>query len=248
VTGEVAPARPQGQTALPPRPEAGSSSGWTGGRIAAVVTGALLVLLALALLGGGGVGLWADVSQREGGYVTAGGHDFSTSGSALVTEETKLGSAGVGWLYPASLLGKIRIRVTPEGSSSPLFVGIGPSADVERYLAGTSHTVITDYLGGKVQFVGGGRSRAAPRTQHFWVASATGAGRQSVFWKAKDGSWTVVVMKADGRPGIAVHADLGARLPALRWVAVGVTAAGLVFLAGGVLLIVGAIRRRSSTT
>jgi hypothetical protein len=212
------------------------------------VIGGLLVLLALACLGGGGVGLWADLSQREGGYVTTGGHDFSTAGAALVTEETKLGSAGVGWLYPSTLLGKIRIRVTPVASTSPLFVGIGPSADVERYLAGTNHTVITDYFGDKVRYVGGGPPRSAPGTQHFWVASATGPGRQSVYWKAKDGSWTVVVMKADGRPGIAVHADLGARLSALRWIGIGVTVAGLVFLAGGVLLILGAVRRRPPST
>jgi hypothetical protein len=233
---------------VPPRPTAAPASGWTGGRIASAVIGGLLALVALALLSAAGIGLWADLSQRKGGYVTPGGHDFSTSGAALVTEETKLGSAGVGWLYPSALLGKIRIRVTPVQSTSPLFVGVGPSADVERYLAGTKHTVITDYFGNKVKFVGGGRARSAPGTQHFWVASATGTGRQSVFWKAKDGSWTVVVMKADGRPGIAVHADVGAHLSALRWIAIGVTIAGLIFMAAGVLLILGAIRRRPSPT
>jgi hypothetical protein len=223
-------------------------SGWTGGRIAGTVIGALLALVALAFLTVAGIGLWADLSQRKAGYVTPGGHDFSTSGSALVTEETKLGSAGVGWLYPTSLLDKIRIRVTPVGSSSPLFVGIGPTADVERYLAGTNRTIITDYFGDKTQLVGGGPVRSAPATRHFWVASASGTGRQSVFWKAKDGSWTVVVMRADGRPGIGIHADLGARLSALRWIGMGAAVAGLVFLAGGVLLILGAVRRRPPST
>ena len=232
---------------MPSRPEAATSSGWTGGRIAAVVIGGLLALLALAFLGGGGVGLWADLTQREGGYVTPGGHDFSTSGSALASEKTKLGSAGVGWLYPPTLLGKIRIRVTPVGSESPLFVGIGPSKEVERYLAGTSHTVITGYFGDKVRLVDGGPSRSAPRAQRFWVASTTGPGARSLFWKPTDGAWTVVVMNADGRPAISVHADVGARMPALPWVATGVFVAGLVFMAGGVLLIVGAIRRRPSS-
>lgn len=224
-----------------------SPSGWTGGRVAATVIGGLLGLVALALLTAAGIGLWADLSQRKAGYVTPGGHDFSTSGSALVTEETKLGSAGVGWLYPASLLGKIRIRVTPVGSSSPLFVGIGPTAAVERYLAGTNRTIITDYFGETTHFVGGGPVGSAPTTQHFWVASSSGTGRQSVFWKAKDGSWTVVVMRADGRPGMGVHADLGARLSSLRWVGIGAAVAGLVFMAGAVLLILGAVRRRPTS-
>jgi hypothetical protein len=229
---------------VPPRPEAAASSG---GRVAAVVIGGLLALLALVLLGAGGVGLWAE-TQRDGGYVTTGGHDFSTSGSALATEKINLGSAGVGWLYSPTLLGKIRIRVTPVESAAPLFVGIGPSTEVERYLAGTNHTVISDYFGDKAQIVEGGQPRSAPGTQHFWVASTTGPGARSLFWKPADGSWTVVVMNADGRPGIALKADLGARLSALQWAVTGLLVAGLIFMAGGVLLIIGAIRRRPSST
>jgi hypothetical protein len=52
-------------------------------------------------------------------------------------------------------------------------------------------------------------------------------------------------MNADGRPGVDIGADLGARMPALRWIALGLLVAGAVFMAGGVLLIVGAIRRRT---
>jgi hypothetical protein len=63
------------------------------------VIGGLLVLLSLALLGTGGTALWADRTQRDAGYVTTDVHQFSTSGSALMTEPTDLGSAGVGWLY-----------------------------------------------------------------------------------------------------------------------------------------------------
>jgi hypothetical protein len=62
-------------------------------------------------------------------------------------------------------------------------------------------------------------------------------------WDPTDGSWTVVVMNADGRPGIDVTADLGARVPALPWIAVGMLVAGTGFLVGGGLLIAGAIRR-----
>jgi hypothetical protein len=50
-------------------------------------------------------------------------------------------------------------------------------------------------------------------------------------------------MAADGRAGIDIGADLGAKFPALVWIAIGVSGAGVIFLAGGVLLIVGAFRR-----
>ena len=75
-----------------------------------------------------------------------------------------------------------------------------------------------------------------------------GVATDFILWKPDDGTWTVIVMRADGRPGIAVHADLGARMPVLPWVTTGVLVAGVVFLAGGVLLIVGAVRRRPSST
>ncbi|MGE5272916.1 MAG: hypothetical protein ACM3QU_03970 [Verrucomicrobiota bacterium] len=192
------------------------------------------------------MGFWAE-SQRDAGYVTTDARQYSTSGSALVTKEAKLGSAGVGWLYPTTLLGKIRVRVTPVASASPLFVGIGPSDEVSKYLGGTSRTVITGSFGDKTEFVGGGQAPSAPGTQHFWVASTTGPGARSLYWKPADGTWTVVVMRADGRPGVAAKADLGARISALPWVATGVTVAGLIFMAGGVLLIVGAVRRRPSS-
>ncbi len=54
-------------------------------------------------------------------------------------------------------------------------------------------------------------------------------------------------MNADGRPGINVGADLGARMPAVLWLAIGLLAAGAVFMAGGVLLIAGAIRGRRAS-
>jgi hypothetical protein len=230
---------------VPPETKvADRSSGWTGGRITTLVIGALLALVALVLLGAGGTALWADRTQRDAGYVTTDVHGFSTSGSALATESTELGSAGVGWLYSPALLGDVRIRVTPTSSGSPLFVGIGRSTDVNRYLAGVNHTVISEFWGDKTEAVDGGPVGSPPETQEFWVASATGAGAQTVEWDPAGGSWTVVVMNADGRPGIDVGADLGARMPAVLWIAIGFLVGGAVFMAGGVLLIAGAIRGR----
>ncbi len=222
-------------------------SGWTGGRIGAIVAGGLLVLVSLGLLVGAGFGLWADLTQRDGGYVTTSVHTFSTSGAALATEPTELGSAGFGWMYAPGLLDKVRIRITPVSPGQRLFVGIGPSADVDRYLAGVKRTVISDFWGNGVEAVDGRKPASPPGTQDFWVASSSGSGARTLVWDPADGSWSVVVMNADGRHGIDVGADLGARLPALLGIALGSLAAGAVFMAGGVLLIVGAIRRRRAS-
>jgi uncharacterized protein len=223
-------------------------SGWTWRRITSVAIATVLILLSLVLLGVGGAALWADRTQRDGGYITTDVHEFSTSGSALASRSTELGSAGVGWSYPSALLGEVRIRATPTSSGGPLFVGIGPSAEVDRYLAGVDRAVITDFWGEKTKAAEGGTRPSPPRSQHFWAASVTGSGPQTLVWDPAEGSWTVVVMNADGRPGVAVGADLGARMPAALWIAIGVLAAGVLFMAGGALLVAGAFPRNRTFT
>jgi len=230
-------------TPIPVAQPSSRSGGW----IAAVVIGALLLLLALALLGAGGTALWADRTQRDTGYVTSDAHEFSTPGAALATAPSHLGSPGVGWLYSPGVLGKVRIRVTPADSGSTLFVGIARSADVDRYLAGVRHTVVSEFFRDKSRVVDGGPARAAPARQQFWAASDSGRGTRTVVWDPSNGSWTVVVMNADGRPGVDVGADLGARMPAVLWIAVGVLAAAVVFATAGALLVAGALRGRSAT-
>ena len=223
-------------------------SGWKAGRVTSLVVGSLLVLISLVLLGGGGTGVWAELTQRDAGYVTTGVHEFSTSGSALATEPTHLGSPGVGWLYSPGLLGTVRIRVTPLNAGPAMFVGIGRSSDVDRYLAGVNRSVITDYFGSKAKAVSGGAPQSAPGAQHFWVASSTGLGSRTLKWDPHGGSWTVVVMNANGRPGIGVRADLGARMPAALWITIGLLLGGAVLFAGGGMLAVRAIRDRRTTT
>lgn len=209
----------------------------TGRRTATLVVASLLAVLSLALLGGGGTALWADRTQRDAGYVTTGVHQFSTAGAALATVPTHLGGAGTGWLYAPGLLDEVRVRVTPSDDAAQLFVGIARSADVERYLAEVGHTVISEFWEEKVEQRAGGPATSAPGEQRFWAASSVGTGPRTLVWQPADGDWTVVVMNADGGPGIEIGADLGARFPALPWIALGLLAAGAVLLAGSVLVI-----------
>jgi hypothetical protein len=230
---------------MPPRPPetAGRRAGWTPGRIAALTIGVILGLIGSIALGAGGTALWASATQRDDGYVTSDVQALSTPGSALVTKPADLGVPGFGWLYAPSVLGEIRIQVAPASAGSELFVGIGPSDEVDRYLAGVDHTIITDFWTESLQPVGGNATAPAPGSQDFWVASDSGAGPRTVTWDPTGGSWSVVVMNVDGQPGVDVRADLGATLPPLVWISVGLLFFGLVLLAGGLLLVVGAIRR-----
>src|SRR5919198_366313 len=175
------------------------------------------------------------------GWSRRGARDRVAAGVGFVGPARRRGNRPVGRPHPArgGLCHDRRARV--------LHVGIGRSSEVDRYLAGVNHTVISDFFGNKVQAVGGGTPRSAPGTQHFWVASSTGPGARTLKWDPHGGSWTVVVMNANAQPGIGVRADLGARMPAVLWIAIGLLIAGAVFLAGGGLVIAGAIRGRRAS-
>src|SRR5262249_56621248 len=133
-------------------------SGWTVGRVVALVVGVVLVLVSLGLLASGGTGLWADRTQRDAGYATSDVHRFSTTGSALVTEPTQFGSAGAGWLYSPTLLGKGRVRGRPAAGGAAGVWGGGPAGGGGPLPGRGGRPGGPRLLGG--QGGGGGRGRA----------------------------------------------------------------------------------------
>ena len=228
-----------------PAPPAPRSSGV---RIPSLVVGGVLAFMAVVLLGSGGTVLWADLTKRDpAGFLTSDAREFSTSGAALTSQPTDLGSAGVGWLYSPGLLEDVRVSVTPTGSGPTLFVGIGSSDDVDRYLDGIDHSVVSNFFGSSsIDHIAGNAPGTPPDGRDFWVASSSGTGPQTVSWDPAPGTWTVVIMNADGRTGIEpVRIEFGATMPSLVWIAVGLLVAGGVLLAGALLLITSAVRQRN---
>ena len=74
-----------------------ASSGWTVGRVIALATGSVLLLISLALIAGGGILAWADQEQLRSGYLTTTTTTYSTSGYALASDPIKPHGAW-GWL------------------------------------------------------------------------------------------------------------------------------------------------------
>jgi hypothetical protein len=216
------------------------------GRVILIVLGGIGVLFGLALMAGGGFLLWADRTQRDDGYLTTPTERFETPSYALTRTRLEVDANGAGWVLNESWFGKIRIR----GESSDhktLFIGIGPAADVSKYLGDVAHANVQDldfdpfratYLP-----ITGGAPEGPPTEQGFWAASASGVGTQTLTWKVRDGDWSVVLMNADGSRGVSADIDLGAKLSFLLWLAVGVLIGGVLVTAGSTGLIVLAARR-----
>jgi hypothetical protein len=64
-----------------------------------------------------------------------------------------------------------------------------------------------------------------------------------VSWEIEDGDWSVVLMRAEGSRGVQADLSVGARLPDLAWVGIGLVGAGVVLLGVGAGLIYLAVRR-----
>src|SRR5215831_4290211 len=93
-------------------PTAAGRSGWTTGRIISVVTGAVLMVCSLGLLGGGAAATWATTADRHGGYVDLGTQSYHTTGHALASGQVELSTAAGRWDAARSLFGTVRLRVT----------------------------------------------------------------------------------------------------------------------------------------
>ena len=223
-----------------------------------IVVAVVVGLLSLGLLAAGAGVLAVDRTSRDAnGFVMTPRDRLSTTTSAITASYRRAGDAlaargvldvsGPDWLYSADRLGTIRVRAAA-ADGKPLFVGVAPTRAVDGYLAGVGHDAVTAYDGGSPRYATtpGERPAIRPQAAQIWVASTVGGGERTLTWPVRSGSWTLVVMNADGRPGVTADAAIGARLSFLGWVAGGLLAAGAVVAALTALLLVLALRDRSA--
>ncbi len=229
-------------TRAAPGPPATTGSGWTAGRVVALVAGSVLLLVSLVLVAGGGFLTWADQEQLHSGYLTTSTTTYSASGYALASDPVDL-RGGWGWLR--HLIGKVRIQVTPAGQSGSLFVGIASAADAQRYLTGVSHTSVAAFGDHDVTDHPGTAVPAAPASALHWVAQAQGTGNLTLTWTVRDGDWMVMVMNSAASPGVTVRASAGVSSPALPWLAGELLAAGVLLGVAAAALIIVPVRLAS---
>jgi hypothetical protein len=201
----------------------------TGRRIAAGLIGFIGLLLTLA-----GIALVSvHLTARDGdGYYTEDAQ-LHSSGYAIATEDINLGG-----FVPLNQIGTIRVRAeAPDGN--PLFVGIADTADADRYLRGVKHSEVADYRDhGSATYteLTGHSPRTPPADQNFWIAQSEGAGQRTLDWDTASGSWTIVAMNPNASAGVAIDADVGAKIGWLIWAGIGATLIGFALIGGAVAL------------
>jgi hypothetical protein len=204
-------------------------------RLPVTVGAALAVAGSLVVIAGSGVLALAGTD----GTIGSGKHDISTPTAALVSDTAEFEDTS----DVASAIGNPEVGVTAyaEDGGPAKFVGIGPSADVDRYLANVQVDSVDDFdvdpfeLDKQREHPNGTADATAPGDQTFWVAQSTGQ-KAEVDWKVRDGDYKVVVMNADGSQGVAADGRLEVGLPYLSTYALGILLAGLIAIGAGITL------------
>jgi hypothetical protein len=210
-------------------------------RVAPIVTGSIVALLATVLFAVGALALWADGRGDSDGYHSTGDERYATTGHAIVTEDLDIDDVP-NWLADGDDLGTVRVKASAPGER-PVFVGIARSDDVREYLRGVEHATLTDVDYSPFDPVyeqnPGARRPLPPASQGFWETSAHGPGTQTVSWDVDEGEWSIVVMNENGSKGVDARVDAGVKLPwlaAIGWSALGgslvllVVSGGLIYL------------------
>jgi hypothetical protein len=218
------------------------------GKIIALVVGILMVLIAIGLLVPGSVLLGLYGTQRDdAGFFETSSRTLSSNGYALVTPDVEVNMGPLAWDWlPTGDRTAVRIKVTSSGDA-PAFVGIGPSNEVARYLAGVEYDEVTNFgwawMSVEYRHLDGGAPSSPPEQESFWVAQEEGSGTLTLEWDVEDGNWTAVVMNGDASASVYASVSLGALFDILLPIGIGMTVAGIVLLVVGIVLIVVGARR-----
>lgn len=246
----VEPPMPSAPEPTPSSPDPARPRRHSAGHVVAIVVGALMLLPGFAMLAGGTAAAVAQAVATDDGYYTFTPDRVATDGIAVITGDAWLDTDDGGpWVLDLLDL-DVRLRADLAGGADPddgVFVGIARTDDVEAYLRGTRYSVVDDIDGREVRYrhLTGDARVAAPAEVDIWAAAAEGPGEQELVWDARGGRWSVVVMRADGAPGLAADVEVGVRSDAVTPIAVTlIVVGGLTILAGVGLVVFGARGRR----
>jgi hypothetical protein len=234
-------------------------------RVFGIIVGALIALCGISpvLAGVGIVGYLKDGTGLE---IPIKGFEAPKRAVAIVSPTFSLDTSDL----PSEVSDSaILLTITPPPGEGPLFIGLGPATAVNRYLrrASIARVEQTDegasadgsatapnpqdalQEGVPVRLVldpGPRTSVPPPATRKFWTRTVTNDSGE-ITLTAADLQGTdsrVVVMRADGKPGIAADAALRFRIPILLTIGWVSLITGLVTIAIGVGLILLIVLRK----
>jgi hypothetical protein len=207
------------------------------GRIVLLIFGILFVIGSLGLIIGGGVTLFLDNTLKDDqGFYTSGFFSAAAPNSfAIVTRSADIRIES-GWFMRQNNMITFKVDAQNTLPSKPVFIGIAKETDLENYLKGVSFDEVAglNFQPLRMELIhhSGSVAPPAPAAQSFWVVSATGTDQQNLQWDISPGSYSLVIMNADGSPKVDTKLSLGIKIPEI------IHSIGLGLLVGGIVLLI----------
>lgn len=218
------------------------------GRIVLLVFGILFVIVSFGLIIGGGVVLAIDSALRDdqGFYATDFVPVAAPNSSAVITRSADI-RLEPWWFMRHSRPVTIQIEASNNLPDRQIFIGIARETDLRAYLEDASYAEITGFslypYNIDFSYRTGTAEPPPPTDQDFWIASASGPDTQLLRWDVVTGTYSLVLMNADGSSPIDASVSLGVRIPqVLRNTGLGLLIGGIVLLAAGGVMIFFAAR------
>ena len=207
------------------------------GRVVAIVASVFLLVIGAGLVLGGAALM---VVFGTGGQISSAMHPVKSPTAAVVTDIAAIRDTA----EVADVLGTPTAKFAADGgNASGLFVGIGPAAEVDSYLSGVEIDQVVDfeldpYVLDLARRDGTQGTVGAPTAQDFWVASDTATAGLDLSWQVQDGDYRMVLMNADGAPGVDSRLSVGVGLGGLYGLSLGMLIGGVVLIGIAVALLV----------
>jgi len=223
-------------------------------KIAALVIGAIMLLVSFGLLVGGGALYYVNTSLTDSqGFISSTPQDFTSASYAIASQgvSMNLGMATDLGLWKTWMTDLIKVRITAlsNNPSENVFIGVVKESDAQTYLNNVSYDEIVKLNINPsktldVQYMPHqGTAPTVPLSKTFWVLSAHGTGTQTLQWTPRNGTYRIILMNEDGSAGINHNVSLAAQIPLLSTISIALLIAGIVGLVAGSIIVYYGARR-----
>lgn len=206
------------------------------GKIFLVCLYAIVLLVGVGLIIGGGSILWGTTFMKDSeGFYSTRKVEVQRDSYAITSEPAEIDIKHLGGIL--NWVESIDVKMTAENNNDKgVFVGIAPNEDLQNYLNGVHHDRIEEldlnHPIGKPEISyknsPGSSSPDAPTERDFWEASVHGTGEQVLKWGIEEGTYSVALMNQDGSSGIDISASVGANVPIASGLGLWLFVAGLI--------------------
>jgi hypothetical protein len=193
------------------------------------------------IVGGGVILAFENTFKDAEGFYTLNSIPVQVNSSAVITTPADIHIDSV-WIWNQQNPIAIKAKATSNDSAKPIFIGIARSSDLSDYLSGVSYDEVTSFtsIPPRLEFrhFSGNTVPPPPTTRTFWVTSTSGIGTQSLQWNVISGSYSLVLMNADGSASLDADVSVGIRLPqVLHVIGLGILIGGIIILiVGGIMV------------